>query len=854
MEPIEAIGPRRADALGEQLRRLWRLARAGLPVPRAYVLKRSRTDELYGRILGDERGLSGLLDTGAALPSSDLLERYRAGVFELSTEQELRTRILEAYSTLRALGAPSVVVSAFVVVDKPGFDGPLGDVQLGVDHDAQAVEAVARALAGVFDTEVLTPLRLSRAKDLSVVVLMQQLVDGFVSGVTYTAHPITEDPHEWLIRSGYGLASGVRCARVASDLFRVSRDGFVRDRVVRDKPSHLALERDGSRTIQPVPEALVAKPSLNEATLLELLRLAGRVERELDRPVSFDWAYAQGQVYLLRADLLPGHARLPRARTIGRAARARALWSHTELGELLPKPLSPFVWSLVDAFTREGLAHALAAAGAALGAEPELLMDVRGRVFLNLGTLTEAVSRIPGLRKEVLARVGLSLPPDAHVPERPGPIDLTRAVLRIYDAHVRFGASVEALSRRMADEIGHFSALDARLLSPDAVERVLCDVESFLGEVSVSLMRIFGTWIATLLALRSLLARYAGDDAFRLERALLWGPDLPSAAAGHDFRQLVLSLAEQPEAKAWAADPTAPLPESVRSAVLEFAQRHLHEGPAMWDPMSPRWREHPERLWGPLRALLSDPQLLATGLDREARAASQREAAERALTSCLPLGLRPVAKLLLTRAKKLSHDRDRLLLQTARAVGMLREIAVDSSRRFAMRLDEESADSAFFLSIGELHEALARGSWDQGPRIDMRRVEYRQLASCPVPVDRFQARPRAECTDEGPVSGVFGGGGVAQGRVVRLESPERLSHLPAEAVLVVRACDVGLCAVLPAVRAVVAEQGGVLSHGAVLGAALGVPVVVGVKNALGRLNEGETVRVDADSYRIERIG
>ena len=43
-----------------------------------------------------------------------------------------------------------------------------------------------------------------------------------------------------------------------------------------------------------------------------------------------------------------------------------------------------------------------------------------------------------------------------------------------------------------------FAGLDARLLSPDAVERVLCDVEAFLGDVSPALMRVYGNWLATL--------------------------------------------------------------------------------------------------------------------------------------------------------------------------------------------------------------------------------------------------------------------------------------------------------------------------------------------------------------------
>ena len=52
------------------------------------------------------------------------------------------------------------------------------------------------------------------------------------------------------------------------------------------------------------------------------------------------------------------------------------------------------------------------------------------------------------------------------------------------------------------------------------MERVLCDVEAFMADVSGALMRVYGNWLATLLAVRSILARYLGAEALRLARAL----------------------------------------------------------------------------------------------------------------------------------------------------------------------------------------------------------------------------------------------------------------------------------------------------------------------------------------------
>ncbi|MDB4976088.1 MAG: ppsA, partial [Myxococcaceae bacterium] len=488
-----------------------------------------------------------------------------------------------------------------------------------------------------------------------------------------------------------------------------------------------------------------------------------------------------------------------------------------------------------------------------LGAAPELMVDVRGRAYLNLGVLTEAVCRIPGLSAHVLSRIGLDLPRDVREGDRVGPIDLTRAALRVYDSHVRLGERLGLLATRMADERGHFAGLDARLLSPQASERVLCDAELFLGEAATALMRAHGAWLVTLVAFRMLFAPYFDSDALRVERDLLWGPDeLLAVQSGRDFLKLARTLSRDTRARSWA-EGGGSVPGFVREALDDFEQQHRHEGMLLLDPESPRWRETPRRLEAALRALLSDPMGFAFAVEREQLVRGRRERAEREWKRKLPLALWPLAGILIKRLRELTRQREGLFSDTARAVSVVREIAVDASRRLAMRERSLGQDAAFYLTLDELHGALARGQWDVRERVEARRTELRQLAALPPAVARFHARPTHERTVGQPISGVWGSGGAAEGRVFRVTSGTSLEQLPRGAVLVVRACDVGLCAVLPAVRAVISEQGGMLSHGAMLASALGVPVVVGVPNALGRFVDGERVRVDADQYLVERM-
>jgi pyruvate,water dikinase len=854
IEPIEAIVPRRAQAYGEFVRRVALLARAGLPVPPGYAASREAADALYAACLAPEELPERLLDMGQALPGEERLRSLRARLTAAGSERVLARRLSEVYATLRSLGAESLSVSAFVVCDKVQEERPLGEVRLGIDSEARLNAAVLEACAALYDAKLLRTLRAAGVRSASVALMVQRMLEGFVSGVVYTRHPITSDPCEWLVRAGYGLPSGVRTGRVPSDVIRVSRDGFVRDHVIVPKRQMLRAASGGRRELAPVSEPLVQRPCLTDVGLHEVLRLAARTERQVGRAVRIDWAVFSGRVYLLRVEPLPGETKPPRARTLEPQVRERALWSQGEIAEALPLPPSPLGWSLLQKFSRGGVASALAAAGAALGAAPELLIDVRGRPYLNLGVLTEAVCRLPGLSPQVLSRVGLDLPRELREPDGVGPLDAVRAALRLYDSHVRFGERLLLLSSRMADDRGHFAGLDARLLSPDAVERVLCDVEAYLGDASIAIMRVYGNWLATLLALRSVFARYLGDAALRVEKDLLWGPgELLSAETGYEFLRVGRSLARDSRALAWADGGAEQPPPFVVEALDEFAARHRFEGMFLLDPRSPRWRETPLRLQGLMRALLTDPLALAFSAERRELAKGRRERAEREWRRQLPLLLRPPVQLLLARLRELTRQRDKLLLDLAHGISVIREIAVDASRRLGTRQREIDPEAAFFLDLSELHAALARGHWDVQARVEMRRTEYEVLANLPKPVARFQSLPSDESAEGAPLIGAMGSSGAAEGRVFRVQSGDELLQLPPGSVLVTAACDVGMASVLPAVRAVVAEQGGALSHGAALAQALGVPVVVGVPHALARLRDGDRVRVDADAARVEPL-
>lgn len=92
---------------------------------------------------------------------------------------------------------------------------------------------------------------------------------------------------------------------------------------------------------------------------------------------------------------------------------------------------------------------------------------------------------------------------------------------------------------------------------------------------------------------------------------------------------------------------------------------------------------------------------------------------------------------------------------------------------------------------------------------------------------------------------------VLTGRIIVGTSPQELRDKMTDgAILVTRSTDKDMMDSFERAAAVIVEEGGLTSHAAVVGLSLGIPVVVGVKDAVRLFQDGDEVTVDAERGHI----
>jgi pyruvate,water dikinase len=232
------------------------------------------------------------------------------------------------------------------------------------------------------------------------------------------------------------------------------------------------------------------------------------------------------------------------------------------------------------------------------------------------------------------------------------------------------------------------------------------------------------------------------------------------------------------------------------------------------------------------------------------------------------------------------RDRENLRLERTRLFGRVRRIMRELGRRFqALDLLDDAAD-VFYLEIDEVLALVEGRSTCTNVRalVALRRLEFAEFISGPVPDDRFDTRGIVyrgntfRQTSPAAVTGAASGGtasassatsgvdlrregmkrgigccaGIVRGPVRVVKDPRTVTFSE-PAILVAEHTDPGWILVFPLARGLLVERGSLLSHAAIVARELGIPAVVSLPGVTRWLRDGDWVEIDGSSGTVSRI-
>jgi len=102
--------------------------------------------------------------------------------------------------------------------------------------------------------------------------------------------------------------------------------------------------------------------------------------------------------------------------------------------------------------------------------------------------------------------------------------------------------------------------------------------------------------------------------------------------------------------------------------------------------------------------------------------------------------------------------------------------------------------------------------------------------------------------------GIAASKGVYEGPARRVSGPSEFGQIAKGDVLVTESTTEAFNILLPLLGGIVTDNGGLLSHAAIVSREYGIPGVVGTREATGRIANGVLVRVDGDAGEVTVLG
>jgi pyruvate,water dikinase len=263
-------------------------------VKKIVPLAKARDDTIFG---SKAVGLGQAAREGLPLPPGVALS---GSIVEAVASGEERA-IKKVARSVRPLRNPLAVRSS--AVDEDGAEASFAGQHLTLLNVPSADE-VSSALREIWwsansDSAITYRQRVGLFTRPSVAVVIQTLLDPDVAGVMFTQNPIT-GADELVIEASWGLGEAVVAGRVIPDHYRVDRSGAVLERTPGVKKVAIRAVPEGGTVEEEVPPELVERLSLDDGQLDQLNRLADRCERVYGPARDLEWAFADGELYLLQ--------------------------------------------------------------------------------------------------------------------------------------------------------------------------------------------------------------------------------------------------------------------------------------------------------------------------------------------------------------------------------------------------------------------------------------------------------------------------------------------------------------------------------------------------------------------------
>jgi len=821
------------------------------------------TTDAYRRIMAAVPLIDEQLDRLALLDPDDrqairaLSAEIRRAIEETAIPDDVASAITRSVTRLGGQAAYAVRSSA-TAEDLPtaSFAGQQ-DSYLNVVGSAAILRDVSRCLASLF-TERAVTYRLRSGfehRKVQMAVVVQRMVFPQAAGVLFTADPVTSNRKVVSIEASFGLGEALVAGLVNADAYQV-RDGDVVVKTIGAKRLAIrALPAGGTEELA-IEADRQEQPALTDAQIVRLARLGRRIEAHFGRPQDIEWCLVDDEFQIVQSRPITTLFPLPAAADQDNHVYISV--GHQQMMTDAMKPLGLSVWQLT---TRRPMA------------------EVGGRLFVDvtqmLASPTSRAALVTGMGRSdpligdalrtVLDRADF-IPVRPDEPQAEMPVGSEPATIETDPAIVtelveRGQASIAALRRDIQGKSGP-ELFDFILADLPELRRTLFDprgLQVILAAMQASwqLNEQLEEWLGEKNAVDTLTQSVPHNVTSEMGLALL---DVADVIRPHPEVVAFLQHVGTDE-NFLDALPALPGGREARDAIAAYLDQYGMRCVGEIDITRPRWSERPATLVPMLLGNIKNfepgagKRIFEEGL-RKARA-KERDVLTR--LRALPDGEQKAeeAKRLIDRIRTFSGYREYPKYGMVSRYFAYKQALLREADRLAAAHVLRDREDVFYLRFEEFHDVV-RANHADDQLIRQRKDAFRSYQAL--------TPPRVLTSDGEAVAGTYRRADLPAGALIGLpvsagtvEGRARVILDVAEAdledgdILVTAYTDPSWTPAFVAIKGLVTEVGGLMTHGAVIAREYGLPAVVGVEHATRLIGDGQRIRVNGTDGYVEMV-
>lgn len=724
---------------------------------------------------------------------------------------------------------------------------------------------------------------------LQVAVIVQEMIDSEKSGVLFTVNPLMGEKFydQAVITAGYGVGEGI-----VADI--VETDTYVYDRIKKDivkttyseKKIKLVMAPNGGLKEEKVKSSKSKASVLNHKNISQLVSTATSLFKFYGHEVDMEWAYDKGgKLYITQARPIT---------TLNKSFSGKdILLDNSNVVESFPGINTPWTLSVIrdvykTVFTNASIRIGLSKKNVESKSYvfEHLIGTYKGRVFYNLTNWYEMMRLAPYTEKYIEVWEEMLGVDQSKLSKQK-----KKMMQNMFYNPIRFGIILKSI-------LWNFIRLDSKLKTLD--KKLIKDFDSiwrkdrkgiYLGfspgdymlEMDNFKHQVFKDWDLTLVndiyafictaITKNLLKRLKITEVDNFFNDLLFGiSGMESVAPVKSLVNMGILVQEDPKLKIKLEGLVASGHASINILTktkneLTFRrnfQHHLNEfgdrGVEELKLETMTFREDPLSL---LKMVLEYSNANIHSLEKSEDNKKRLEATKKMNSKLLT---RPILKLLLPfflkKAIRSINYRENFRLHRSRGYGVVRKLTNYLGRKLESLNIIENARDVYYLDYDEVRRyghAIGFGNNLKVLVAERKSIfnEYKKVKTAArYKYNGKDYTPFEVEQDDSSETDLIGqpcSSGVIEGVVLVVDDIEQLNKdasIGKDKILVAPMTDPGWVFLMTVSKGLVVEKGSILSHTAIIGRELGIPTIVGVKNAMNKLKSGDRIKMDGQTGKI----